>query len=83
MTPYSFAEQLLIECNGLRFEGPAQGAVNGKMVLFLHGFSDFADAWLQIMHPIAARGFRTVAVNQRGYSRMHGPAGLKITRQSY
>jgi pimeloyl-ACP methyl ester carboxylesterase len=39
------------------------------LVLFLHGFPESGDAWLDVMQPIAEAGFRAVAVDQRGYSR--------------
>lgn len=52
----------------LRFEALVGGPEDGGLVLFLHGFPQFADSWLQIMAPIADAGFRTAAVDQRGYS---------------
>jgi pimeloyl-ACP methyl ester carboxylesterase len=52
----------------LRFGALVGGPEDGDLVLFLHGFPQFADSWLQIMAPIADSGFRTAAVDQRGYS---------------
>jgi pimeloyl-ACP methyl ester carboxylesterase len=52
----------------LRFDALVGGPEAEDLVLFLHGFPQFADSWLQIMAPIADAGFRTAAVDQRGYS---------------
>jgi pimeloyl-ACP methyl ester carboxylesterase len=54
--------------NGLTFNTLAFGPEDGELVLFLHGFPQFADAWLPILQPIAAAGYRAVAFDQRGYS---------------
>jgi len=42
--------------------------MSGELVLFLHGFPEFGDAWRDVMIPIAEAGFHAVAVDQRGYS---------------
>jgi pimeloyl-ACP methyl ester carboxylesterase len=69
MIPFkSSADHMVLEVNGLRFHALAEGPADAELVLFLHGFPEFADAWLNIMHPMAAAGFFTVAVDQRGYS---------------
>lgn len=52
----------------LRFNSLLGGPDEGEPVLFLHGFPEFADSWLSIMDVIANAGFRTLAVDQRGYS---------------
>lgn len=52
----------------LRFSALMEGPDDGELVLFLHGFPEFADSWLPIMDPITKAGFRIVAVDQRGYS---------------
>ncbi len=61
-------EKLGLEVNGLRFNALAKGPKEGKLVLFLHGFPQFADSWAPVMRPLAAAGYRTLAVDQRGYS---------------
>lgn len=58
----------VLAVEGLRFDALAEGPVDGELVLFLHGFPEFADAWLDVMQAIAQTGFYCVAVNQRGYS---------------
>jgi pimeloyl-ACP methyl ester carboxylesterase len=62
------AKKSVLEVQGLRFNALAEGAEDGELVLFLHGFPEFADAWQEVMHPIAQAGFYAVAVDQRGYS---------------
>ena len=62
------AQALTINANGLRFDAIAEGPADADLVLMLHGFPQFADSWLPLMHVVSAAGFRAVAVNQRGYS---------------
>ena len=61
-------ERLEIGLGGFRFEAIACGPAQGPLVLFLHGWPSFATCWTGIMAPVAAAGFRTVALDQRGYS---------------
>lgn len=65
-----FPEPVRIELitNGYHFDAVSVGPKGGDVVLFLHGFPQFADAWLPIMKPVALEGFHAVAVDQRGYS---------------
>lgn len=71
------AEHLTLSVNGFRFQAFAQGPRDGELVLFLHGFPQFGDAWAEVMPDIAAAGFRTVAVDQRGYSPGARPARVE------
>src|SRR5882757_2008355 len=68
MKPFLGSEELLLDVQGLHFNALAVGPHDGELVLFLHGFPQFADAWLEVMHTAAEAGFRAVAVDQRGYS---------------
>lgn len=63
-------EPLRIELitNGYHFDALSVGPKGGDIVLFLHGFPQFADAWLPIMKDVALEGFHAVAIDQRGYS---------------
>ena len=61
-------QNLTLPVNGMRFDALAQGPADGPLVLLLHGFPEFADAWTPIMQHIAEAGHHAVAVNQRGYS---------------
>ena len=57
-----------LKVNGFVFEALASGPEDGELVLLLHGFPQFADAWTRVMERLAGSGFRAVAVSQRGYS---------------
>ena len=65
-----------INLHGFRFNALVAGAADGDLVLFLHGFPEFGDAWRDVMQPIAEAGFRAVAVDQRGYSRGARPTDV-------
>lgn len=57
-----------VAANGFVFDVLTAGPTHRPMVIFLHGFPEFADAWIQIMQPIVAAGYHCVALQQRGYS---------------
>ena len=67
-------ERFVLDVNGLRFDALSLGPASGPLVLFLHGFPQFADSWLPVMRHVAQAGFRAVAVDQRGYSAGARPA---------
>ncbi len=52
----------------LIFRSESAGQPDGEMVLFLHGFPQFADSWEPILHAVANAGYFGVALEQRGYS---------------
>lgn len=58
----------VLESQGLRFNALSRGPADGELALFLHGFPQFADSWLDIMGVVANAGFYAFAVDQRGYS---------------
>lgn len=57
-----------LRANGYRFDGLAAGPESGELVLFLHGFPQFADAWAELLETVGAWNYHAVAVDQRGYS---------------
>jgi pimeloyl-ACP methyl ester carboxylesterase len=61
-------ERLRLDVNAYRFDAIACGPADAPLVLFLHGWPSFADCWRDVMAPVAAAGYRAVAVDQRGYS---------------
>lgn len=61
-------QPLSLHVNGYHFDALSDGPKDGPLVLFLHGFPQFADAWTSILGAVAAHGFHAVAVDQRGYS---------------
>lgn len=62
------SDALVLDVNGWRFDALAVGPAQGELVLCLHGFPQFANAWLPIMQRLAGAERRAVAVDQRGYS---------------
>ncbi|MDO4919088.1 alpha/beta fold hydrolase [Kocuria sp.] len=54
---------------GLRFDVLDQGPEDGPVVLLLHGFPQDAHCWDDVAAALNARGLRTLAPDQRGYSR--------------
>jgi pimeloyl-ACP methyl ester carboxylesterase len=65
--------------DGLVFDVLDQGPLDGPVVVLLHGFPQRATSWRKVAPLLHARGFRTVAPDQRGYSRGARPRG----RSSY
>jgi pimeloyl-ACP methyl ester carboxylesterase len=65
-----------ISVGEFRFNTLALGPVEGELVLFLHGFPEFADAWSDVMRSVAGAGFCTLAVDQRGYSEGARPKNI-------
>ncbi len=61
-------ERIVLKANGFTFDALAAGPKDRQLILMLHGFPQFADAWTRVMRPLAAAGYRVVAVDQRGYS---------------
>lgn len=54
--------------NNLTFDVIDSGPLNGKPVVLLHGFPETAQSWAETSTELNAHGFRTYAINQRGYS---------------
>jgi pimeloyl-ACP methyl ester carboxylesterase len=70
-------EQGEVLLNGLEFTYLAAGPENGKPVIFLHGFPQFADVWTLLLDELSALGIRAVALDQRGYSRKARPTAIE------
>lgn len=67
-------KHITLEVRGFRFHALLDGPEDGQLVMFLHGFPQFADAWLNVMQAASKAGFRALAVDQRGYSSDARPA---------
>lgn len=64
------------ERDGLVFDVVDEGPIDGEVVVLLHGFPERASCWREVAPRLHAQGYRTVAPDQRGYSR-----GARPTRR--
>ncbi len=62
------AQELTLRVGSLEFDALALGPPSASVVLFLHGFPEFATCWRAQLSDVAQAGYRAVAVDQRGYS---------------
>lgn len=52
----------------LVFDVAEDGPLHGEPVVLLHGFPQRADVWDALVPQLTRVGYRTIAVDQRGYS---------------
>ena len=71
------ANGLIFDC---RFGGPDVNNSVGN-VMMLHGFPEWSDMYMPLMRTLAAKGYHSVACNQRGYS--PGAAPSNVTAYDY
>jgi pimeloyl-ACP methyl ester carboxylesterase len=57
-----------ISRSGLTFDVFDEGPQNGEVVVLLHGFPERSTTWRYVAPLLHQRGYRTVAMDQRGYS---------------
>jgi pimeloyl-ACP methyl ester carboxylesterase len=62
--------------DGVKIHYAAIGPESGPLVLFLHGFPDFWYSWRAQMEALAGAGYRTVAMDLRGYNLSDKPKGI-------
>lgn len=55
--------------DGLTFDVYDEGPAGGEVVVLLHGFPERASSWRRVAPLLHEAGYRTVAMDQRGYSR--------------
>ncbi|MDB5045736.1 MAG: dhmA 1 [Deinococcus sp.] len=65
---------------GLQFSVTERGPTHAEPVLLLHGFPQTATSWSRVAEGLAAAGFRTLALDQRGYSPGARPPGRRAYR---
>jgi len=68
--------------NGLVFDVHDTGPVDGKPVFLLHGFPQDSHSWDAVSPLLHARGYRTIAPDQRGYSPSARPRPRRAYRSS-
>jgi pimeloyl-ACP methyl ester carboxylesterase len=54
--------------DGLEFGVRDEGPIDGPPIVLLHGFPERATAWRNVAPKLHAGGFRTLAMDQRGYA---------------
>jgi pimeloyl-ACP methyl ester carboxylesterase len=67
---------------GLEFDVRDSGPLDGVPVILLHGFPQDSRCWDALCPLLHARGYRTVAPDQRGYSPHARPHGRRAYRLS-
>jgi pimeloyl-ACP methyl ester carboxylesterase len=67
------------EHDGLTFDVLDEGPLDGEVVVLLHGFPERASCWRLVAPLLHARGLRTLAPDQRGYS----PGARPSRRRDY
>ena len=65
-----------VEANGIAMHVAESGPEDGPAVLFLHGFPELWYSWRHQMAHLAARGYRCVAPDLRGYGGTEAPADV-------
>lgn len=65
--------------DGLTFDVHDRGPLDGEPVVLLHGFPQDSRSWDRLARLLHTRGFRTLAVDQRGYS----PGARPRARRAY
>ena len=66
--------------DGLTFDVIDSGPLDGKPFVLLHGFPETNKSWNESSGLLNAQGYRTYAVNQRGYSLGAQPKGRAAYR---
>ena len=61
---------------GVRLHVAATGPKSGRPLLFLHGFPEYWAEWRNQLSYFAAKGFRAIAPDQRGYNDSDKPQAL-------
>lgn len=67
---------------GLTFDVIDSGPLEGEVFVLLHGFPETNKSWQETTEILNANGFRTFAINQRGYSLNARPEGRRAYRSS-
>ncbi len=68
-----------LQRQGLTFDVFDEGPLDGEVVVLLHGFPERSTCWRKVVPLLHERGYRTIAMDQRGYS----PGARPKRRWSY
>jgi pimeloyl-ACP methyl ester carboxylesterase len=62
---------------GISLHYVVRGPAQGQPVVLLHGFPDFSATWDGLTTVLAGRGYRTIALDLRGYNGSSAPEGVQ------
>ncbi len=65
-----------VVANGINISVTVEGPEGGRPVLLLHGFPDSHHIWRHQVAALTDAGFRTIALDQRGYGESDAPEGV-------
>lgn len=66
-----------LDSQGVQIHYAAYGPASGTPIVMLHGFPDFWYTWRSQMQSLGAAGYRTYALDLRGYNLSGKPKGLE------
>lgn len=69
-----------VENDGLIFDVLDAGPLDGEPIVLLHGFPERATCWRDVAPVLNTAGYRTLALDQRGYSPGARPPGRRSYR---
>lgn len=64
------------DSGGVRIHHASLGSADDPLIVMLHGFPDYWYTWRRQMDALAAKGYRCVAIDLRGYNRSDKPQGV-------
>jgi pimeloyl-ACP methyl ester carboxylesterase len=67
------SESIELHSNGIRFHAHSKGS-EGPLVVLLHGFPELGISWSAQIEALAARGFRVLAPDLRGFGKTERPS---------
>ena len=80
LTAEALIDFRFVTANGESLHCAMAGPTDGPLVILLHGFPEFWFGWREYFAPLARRGFRVVAPDQRGYNLSSKPAAVDAYR---
>jgi pimeloyl-ACP methyl ester carboxylesterase len=63
-----------IQVNGIVLHVAEAGPKHGRLVILLHGFPEYWEAWKSYIETLATAGYHVVAPDQRGYNQSDKPS---------
>lgn len=80
MSDSDWTRELWFRRDGLEFRAVDSGPLDGEPVVLLHGFPQRLSSWDRVIPLLHAEGFRTLALDQRGYCETARPRGRRPYR---